>query len=263
MISVLVSARKDSKYLSKFIEGLRRKTNNDSEIEVLFMINEHDTWNEDLIANIVADRIQLENDWRPNPLPMYFFYENLGLGRHGLHEYFNKLVPHTRGDWIIYFCDDHFIIEPDWNLRIEEYISGTLQSGDSSGKTFPLDPQQIWTIIPKFDNCGAMNHIVSKGFIKAMGGKIGRHGWIDSYLNDLFTNSNAAELKDRVIRMDLELFHDFTHDKPSPLEVPKTQAAPSAKGALLPAYDTALVRHRISMDQKLLKQVIIYKEGRS
>lgn len=250
-LSVLVSARKNSKYLSKFVEGYRRRTSSDSAVELLILLNEHDTWNEDLVSNYERMQLQLEAEpfnIAPEEVPIRFYRENMQLGRAGLAEYFNYLVPYTRGDWIIYFCEDHFITAQGWDLIVKGYINGLL--GSAANKP-PLDSNEVWVIVPKFDNCGAMNHVLSRGFVRALGDKIGRHGWIDSYINDLM-----RDFPERVIRIDEELFHDFTHDKPSPMADSETQSVISVKGKAMPPYDSSTTRHRIAMDQELIKRAL-------
>ena len=224
-ISVLVSARRNSKYLAKFLFGINNRTSNPQNIEVLIMLNEHDTWNDDLVNTF------------QNATLFSFYRENMQLGRAGLHEYYNELAKHATGDWLIYFCEDHFIIMNNWDL----YILKTI-------KDLELDPADVWCVIPKFDNCGAMNQIISRGYYNALGQKVGRHGWIDSYLNDV----NVA-IPDRIIRLDDETFHDFTHDVPNPMSDAHCQSISTKKGDLLPKYDSHINRQHIEEDkQKLL-----------
>lgn len=233
-LSVLVSARRNSKYLAKFLFGLCNRTYNIENIETLVMLNEHDTWNDDLIVMF-------------RDIPGFSFHrENMRLGRAGLHEYFNELAKHATGDWLIYFCEDHFITMDKWDL----YILKTIKERN-------LDPTDVWCIIPKFDNCGAMNQIISRGYYNALGEKVGRHGWIDSYLNDV----NQA-IPDRIVRLDEETFHDFTHDQPNPMSDAHCQSISTKKGDLLPKYDSYINRQHIEEDkQKLLN--FINKEGRN
>lgn len=250
-ITVLISARKNSKYLAKFLFGLVERTHSLPRLDVRVILNEHDTWNSDLQA--FYERYTI-GDWRP----FKFYRENLRLGRAGLHEYFNMMLDEPVGEWVVYFCEDHFINARFWDQHLRKYISGEERSGDSEGKQFPLNPDDVWVLVPKFDNAGSMNHIVSRGFIKALGGKIGNHGWIDSYINDLFYTDGP--LRNRVIRIDEEWFHDFTHDQPSPMSDAHLQTVISARGKNLPKYDTAVVRHRIALDREALLKAIEREE---
>jgi hypothetical protein len=210
-ISVLISARKDSKYLAKFLFGLFENTSAGSQqngdIEVLVMLNEHDTWNRELVSYFEG-----RSDIR-------FYYEDLHLGRHGLHKYFNLLAVYATGEWLIYFCEDHFITAPvngseTWPAWDQYFLKEI--------KDRKLDYRDIYCIIPKFDNVGAMNQMLSRGYYEAIGSVMGRHGWIDSYINDL--NGMAfTKHTDRIVRMDHETFHDFTHDIPSPMDQTSTQ----------------------------------------
>lgn len=239
-LSVLVSARKDSKYLAKFLFGLLANTVNWADMDVHVMCNEHDTWNHEMLDYFTA-----------NEDNFYQYAENMGLGRAGLHEYFNMMVPRARGDWLVYFCDDHFISMPRWDTYVDNYIEGAHRAGDSDGKVFPLDPAKPWVLIPKFDNTGSVNHIVSRGFVNALNGKLGCHGWIDSYINNLITALPQIRL-----RMDEEMFHDFTADVPSPMHEAHLQSMVSKKGAALPKIDGLGTAQKIGEDIDKLERAL-------
>src|SRR3989304_1199901 len=94
-LSIIISVRKNSKFITKLLFSILAKTYAMENIEVLCLLNKHDTWNADL----------------PKVLPMFkYFYEDLKMGRAGLHKYFGELLPHTTGDWVLYLCDDHDIV---------------------------------------------------------------------------------------------------------------------------------------------------------
>lgn len=255
-ISVLIAARKDSKYLAKFLFGLLENTADLDSIEVLVMVNAHDTWNEELIHYF--------SDFQ-HSLNIQFFYENDGLGRGGLHEYFNNLYKHATGDWVVYFCEDHFINVWGWDLYVSRVIDGRqrgITSSLGSRERDPLDPGKPWVIVPKFDNAGAMNHILSRGFIEAIGA-LGKHGWIDSYINDLCIEAfgdDPTKLKssahDIVIKLDDEIFHDFTHDLPNPLDPVHNKTELSGRGLKLPKYGDPRVTKQIAEDAKKLREVL-------
>jgi len=225
-ISVLLASRKNSKYLAKFFMGLLHRTHDMANIEVLTMLNKDDTWNSELVS-VIADN-------RPN---VRFFWEDSGLGRAGLHTYFNELAQWATGDWIIYFCEDHFIIMDGW----DKYILDTIEA-------WQLDPQKVWTVIPKFDNIGAMNQIISRGYYNALG-YVGRNGWIDSYLNDV----NEQIPQDRIRHLPYYTFTDFTHYQPSPMADEMLQARRD-EGAIanLPKYDSDENRRLIAEDAEKL-----------
>lgn len=238
-ISVLVSARRNSKYLAKFLFGLKARTRNAANIEVLVMMNEHDDWNNELVQHF-------DGFIGPHGTAYKFYRENMQLGRAGLHEYFNELVKHSQGDWLIYFCEDHFIIADNWDVIVKQFIEARR-----------LDADKPWCIIPKFDNVGSVNHIVSRGWVNALGGKIGRHGWIDSYLNDM-----REELPHLFVRMDAPLFHDFTHDVPNPMSDAHLQSGSTDKGKMLPAYDSPQTAMKLQEDIEKIKRAIAKEDHR-
>lgn len=242
-ITVLLAARKNSKYLAKFLFGLYERTSDINRIEILCMAHEQDTWNQELFhfygETIAGLGIR----------PIKFRFENLGLGRAGLAEYYNILAKEAQGEWIIYFCEDHFINVPNWDIMIYEKI-----------RQYELNPDHVSCLIPKFDNVGAMNQILSRGYVKALGGKLGRHGNIDSYINDLnrLAFGIAAERPnhkpgDRLIKFDDEMFHDFTHDVPSPMADSHMQSVISERGKRMPKYEDPVIMEYLTDDAALLK----------
>lgn len=245
-ISVLIAARKNSKYLAKFLHGLLANTADLSKLEVLVMLNKEDTWNSDLVDNYQGF--------------FHFYYEDYGLGRAGLAKYFNELYKEgATGQWIVYFCEDHYIITEDWDLRIREIIDGSALAEPTPGQppvlqhnNGVLDPSKIWCIIPKFDNAGSMNHVLSRGFVEHMGGILAQHGNLDSYLNDVIRHIP----RERRIAMDLTLFHDFTHDHPNPMSDAAMQSVISPAGKKMPQYDDPIVQDHVIADTLKLQQAI-------
>lgn len=250
-MSILVAARRDSKYLAKFLIGCMLRTDDLKNTEILVMLNEHDTWNRDLVRMFSSA-----------PWHVKFYFEDKGLGRAGLHEYFNELLSHATGDWISYFCEDHYIIMNSWDTFVGRMISGNMKV-DQGGVMVNqhnegiLDPEKIYCLIPSFDNVGPMNHIVSRGFVRAMDGKISQHGNLDSYINKI-----ADRLpRQRVIRFNSEppMFHDFTHDNPSPMAAATKQSVSGPAAKLLPGFESDIIQAAIIADTEKLTAAI--REG--
>ena len=250
-LSILVSARKNSKYLAKFLAGFWANFGGHCEVELIIMLNEADTWNDDVITTneMIA---RLTGPMKTTKVTLTVCREDLGLGRAGLHEYFNLLVAQSTGDWVIYFCEDHYFAMRGWDQIIMDYIYGRIRSGDSDKLEFPLNSAEPWIIVPQFDNAGPMNHIVSRGFIEAMDGKIGNHGWIDSYLNDL-----GFFIPDRVVSMNAPaIFHDFTHDVPNPMSDAHSQSVLSEEGKKLPKYRSKEYDELLLADKLKIKKAL-------
>lgn len=248
-ISVLIAARKNSKYLAKFLFGCLERTADLDNMEILVMLNAHDTWNRDLV-----------DFFKHHPFDNWirFFEEDEGLGRAGLHAYFNTLLQFATGDWIVYFCEDHYIIKDAWDLHVRKMIMGELKVQTEVGEANKhehgrLDPHKVWVLVPSFDNVGPMNHIVSRAYIEAQGGVLARHGNLDSYINDV-----TGRLRDRTLRFDSDepLFHDFTHDQPSPMSDATMQSVISEAGKLLPKYGAPIINQWIDQDVTKLREHI-------
>lgn len=244
-ISMLVAARKNSKYLAKFLISATNRTLDRGHTEILVMMNEQDTWNEDIVDYFEPEGIR-------------FFHEDLNLGRAGLHEYFNLLVPYARGDWIIYFCEDHYIVMKGWDNYLRQMITGELTVQTEVGKVKRhefghLDPEEPWCIVPSFDNAGPMNHVLSRGFIEALGGSLARHGNLDSYINAV-----AGRTRQRLLQFDTEpaMFHDFTHDEPNPMSDAAMQSVISDEGRKLPKFESVEIQELIDQDVKRLHDAL-------
>lgn len=244
-ISILVAVRKNSKYLAKFIFGYFANTEYPEEHEVLIMLNKHDTWNQELVEFL--------EPIKSRGFPVFnFYYEDMQLGRAGLHKYFNELAKQATGDWMIYFCEDHFIIptiamdgrpyKHPWDLYFMNKIT-----------ELQLDFKDVYILVPKFDNVGAMNHMVSRGYYNAMGFVIGRHGWIDSYINDV-AFAAWGHKAGRMIRFDNETFHDFSHDHPNPMDDAHLQSVVSAEGKQLPKHGSKAYWHAVNLDARKLNK---------
>lgn len=253
-ISVLVSARKNSKYLAKFLFGYFNNTKDLTNTELLVIFNANDEWNLDLIQFY-------QNHYKPAQIK--FLPENLKLGRGGLHEYFNKLYKYSKNQWIIYFCEDHYIFYDGWDDYVRQIITGGSRSMQHKTDGRQLNYQEPYCIIPKFDNVGAMNQILSRGYVEALGGVLGRHGWIDSYINDVNHEAFGVEADrpnnkagDRVIKMDDETFHDFTHDAPDPLDPINNITELSADAKAMPKYYEHSVRTLVLEDAKKIRKAL-------
>ena len=226
-ISVLIASRKNSKFLAKLLFSLLNYSTSDS-IEVLCMYSAEDTWNKELIQffSVYED--------------FSFYPESYGFGRAGLHLYFNELATHARGHWLIYFCDDHAVIYDGW----DSYL---LQSIEEKN----VDYKKIYTISPRFDNTGAVNHVISRGYYDHMG-SLGQYGNIDSYLN--FVGEALPE--DRHFYTDRALFHDFTVDT-DVLSIEQTIVT-AKSDKIFPGWDSVEIQNMIKQDQEKIREGIVY-----
>lgn len=230
-LSALCAARKDSKYLAKFLHNYEAKTIVDGTCELLVMMNTHDTWNEEIVDHFMAKGVR-------------FFEEDRRLGRNGLHLYYEMMLPEIKGDWVAYFCEDHNIVRYGWNKVISQFI-----------KDNNLDPNEPYVLVPNWDNTGHMSHVVSKGYLRTLGGKIAHHGNLDSYINyvkDRMPSSHVLQLP--------VLFHDFTHDQPNPMSDAANQSVAGPEAATLPAWDSDEVREHIDKDVNAIRERI-YRKG--
>ncbi len=182
-ISVLVLARRRSRFLATYLYNFLTKTKDLENTELLVMASENDDWNED-VFNYYKDF--------PN---IKFFFEDRKLGRAGRHIFFNELAEKASGDWILHTCDDQRFIMDGWDNYLREMI---VAGG--------IDSNKVHMILPKFDNIGHVDHMISRGYLNAAG-RVGGYGNIDSWINGV----RDSLPPDRVHFTPDELMHDFTH----------------------------------------------------
>jgi hypothetical protein len=181
-LSVIVSVRKNSKFIGKLLYSVATKTKNSDSIEMLLMTNENDTWNKDMFKLLEADK------------QIRIFKENYKYGRAGLHKYFEALLPHTTGEWVLYLCDDHDVAVDGWDQKIFDLINSN-----------QLDYKKIYQIVPHCVNTGSVIHILSRGWIDTTH-EVGKHPNVDSYLNYV-----AERLpSNRIYHVYDKLFIDYT-----------------------------------------------------
>ena len=224
MIVSLLSSRKNSKYLAHFLHTYKSVT---TRAPLLTTYSAQDTWNTAMIEQMYE------------PEKMEFFSEDRGLGRRGLHLYYEAMVPRALelgADWVAYFCEDHRIITHGWDIVCEQYLRN-------------IDPSKPAVAVPGWFNTGSVSHILSRGYIEALGNRLGCHGNIDSAINHTMENVKGLPIV-TLPRM----FWDYTADTPSQLDDSRTFVQLSRDGEALPAsgdfYDErtqSAVRHDKAM----------------
>lgn len=180
-ISVLCASRPNSSYLANFIMGYFNTMKDTGNIELLVMLNKHDKWNKHVVKYF---------DGR-----VKFFYEDSPHGRFDLHTYYTELLKHANGDWIMLACEDWDFLMDGWDNYIREVASS--KGADSS---------KVWGMVPRFSNVGSVCQIMSRGYVNAVGGVLGHHYAIDSWINTVF-----GTMEERMVHFEKDMFIDYTH----------------------------------------------------
>lgn len=210
-ISVLVSSRRNSKYLAKYIMGYLTHTEDFGNTELLVMASAQDEWNRDLFQYHGERGIR-------------FFFEDYHLGRRGLHVYFNELAQHATGQWLLYMCEDHVFVQRQWDQCVRRVAHN-------------YNPDLVYVLLPKFKFPvpGHMSHIVSRGYLN-VAGRMGGHGNIDSWINVAV----EAIPSDRKVLIPEELFDDLTHH-PDPMKPEHTHVPfDGSREAEFPAWEQSI-----------------------
>lgn len=226
-ISVLVLARRRSRFLAHYILNFLNHTTDMENTELLVMASEDDDWNKDLIEFCS----QYKN--------IKFFFENDRLGRHGRHIFFNRLAEKAEGEWILHTCDDQMFVRKGWDNYVRDYV-----------RDHSLDHNKVNILIPRFNNTGSVDHFVSRGYLNALG-MVGGYGNIDSWINNVLEEIPS----DRIKMMPDELMCDLTV-YPEIL-TPEYLKMDDSEGRKLPAWDSEEVKEGIFQAQEKLKEAIL------
>lgn len=194
MISLLLTARENSKYLAKFIATFLVNTKDFNNVELLIFLPATDTWNKEIIE-LAGDRIKVVPD-------------HTELGRGASHIFYEEVAKEAKGDWLWYLCDDHYLFK-DYDEYITNYIN-----------EHHLDPNKINVVVPAVENSGRISHIFSRKYYETIG--FGKHGNVDSYHNDtleyleLFVGEpfkQVLHLPPKSVMLDFSLVKDLMKTK--------------------------------------------------
>lgn len=201
-IAVLCASRCNSEWLAHFCMSYLAATANNAETKLNVIYNAHDLWNYSL-------RLALWNQ-------IHFLPEDLGIGRYGLHQYYNgmaaRLLADESFDWLLFMSDDMEFIREGWDESLRETIGN-----------HNLDPARICAVIPRFVHTGSVAFLLSRGYVEGVEGEIAGHHSVDSWISDVVRSLPG----ERVAVMSEYLFDDYTaapclkgKTPPLPAEVP-------------------------------------------
>lgn len=227
-IAVLTLARRRSRFLSHFLFNYCTMTKDFENTKLFVMANAEDDYNKDIFTFF-----KLHPEYG-----VKFLFENSGLGVYGRHLYFNELASATDSDWLLHTCDDQMFIYENWDGFIRDYIISK-----------NIDAAKVNVIIPKFSNMGAVDHMVSRGYINALG-RLGGYGNIDSWINRLL----AKLPQNRVFYPSRSIMYDFTPD--AEIYTPEYLAVDDTKGQLLPMWGSEEVEKDLILEGNKLLEAI-------
>jgi hypothetical protein len=187
-LAVLCPARPNSALLSHFIVRFLYMTKDHGSTELLVLMNSRDNWNVGIEQAFVG-RVK-------------FFYEDFGLGRQGLHKYYEELMKHTDADWVALMCEDFDFVMGNW----DEFIRSSVKDVDSN---------KSYVFYPRFTNTGSVCQVLSRGYINTVGNLISEHCSVDSWVNDVVEGA----LCDRTISPDVKMLVDYTVGGPPHAEI--------------------------------------------
>lgn len=149
---------------------------------------ESDTWNIDLF------------EWAGQHPAITIVKENMEMGQKGHHQYLNELFKWSHGCWILNFCDDMYIKAKGWDDRIRDFI-----------REKELYPNKCYMLIPRFEIDGAVEHILSRGWIDTVG-FISAYQNTDSWLNTVSDTMPEVYSSERRLNIPGILFEDYSNN---------------------------------------------------
>ena len=188
VISMLCPVRPESKFFAHFIAGFLNKTKNFYDTELLVMPAKQNEWNQDLIEYLQ----------RKEPSIKFIDEPESELGQRGHHIYINELAKHAKGDWILNFCEDMHILLRDWDEVLREWI-----------REKQLDPDKCYMIIPRFEASGAVEHILSRGWLDIVGTVFNFPNG-DSWLNTVSDLTPEIFRQTRRLDCNILMFKDYS-----------------------------------------------------
>ena len=178
-LAVLCPSRPNSSLLAHYIVRYLYMTKDHANTELLVLLNSQDRWNTGL-EDAFNGRVR-------------FFYEDLRLGRQGLHLYYKELLNYTNADWVALMCEDFDFVMGGWDDFIRQHTAG-------------INHEKPYVFYPKFTNTGSVCQVLSRGYINVVGNLLSEHCSIDSWINEVVEGS----LGDRVISPDIKMLVDYT-----------------------------------------------------
>lgn len=188
---MLCPVRPESKFFAHFVAGYLNKTKNFTDTELLIMAAPRNEWNQDLIEYLQRKEPSIR--FIPEP-------EQAPGGQKGHHIYINELAKHAKGNWILNFCEDMHILLRDWDEVLREWI-----------REKQLDPDKCWMIIPRFETRGAVEHLLSRGWLDITGMVFGYPNG-DSWLNTVTDLAPAIFRDSRRLDCNILMFKDYSSD---------------------------------------------------
>lgn len=193
-ISMLAPVRPESKWMSHLIMSFLTHTENLEDTELLLLPAKRNAWNKDLMEYIGKKEPAVK--FIPEPAD---FEE---LGQRGHHIFMNELSKHATGDWIFHFCDDMEILVRGWDEVVRAFV-----------RQYHLNPSMCYMLIPRFKDAGAVEHILSRGWIEVTGCSFDYPNG-DSWLNTVIDSTIPEFNRSRLLHIPrADMFKDYTRDK--------------------------------------------------
>lgn len=235
-LSLLLTARKDSKFMAKFIMTYLVHTRYLEEVELLIMTPRGD-WNEELFQFLQAytsitglPRITLIDD-------------DTELGRGGSHVFYKTMGELAIGEWLWYMCDDHYLVD-GYDAYIFDYIKENNIASD-----------KINVIVPQAINSGRISHILSRKYFNSVG--VANHGNVDSYINETLEYLEVFIGADEVKKLEHfppePIIKDFSLEKDIMLPIHAPAFDPVKEAEL---FKSEVTKEKIHEDARILFEAV-------
>ena len=145
LASIIIPSRKRVKYLNKSIDSILKKTSDLSKIQLILRFDNDDEESINNIANLPFSKVDIT-----------IIVGNRMRGYHDLNKYVNECCGGAKGDFMMLFNDDSYIVTNDWDLELEKHLNTTVVLNPDTHddaqcyNTFPIISRDIYDLTGHF-----------------------------------------------------------------------------------------------------------------
>lgn len=184
-VQLLVPVRKNSEYFAHFAAAFLTKTKDIANVGASFMMDAADTWNGDSLRLLACFQ------------SLSFAVDSSGLGRWGLHIYYERLAQLKQADWYGLLCEDFEFTMEGWDSRL-------------FGELHNVNMSKPHVYIPRMRSTGSVCHFLNRAWLERSGGIVSEHPSVDSYLNHVIERLPASM---KTISPGPSFLDDYTAEK--------------------------------------------------
>jgi glycosyltransferase involved in cell wall biosynthesis len=145
LVSIIMPSRGRVKYLKKSLESICDKTSDLSKVQVIIRFDNDDLDSIKEIPNLPFSKLDID-----------IVIGQRMRGYHDLNKFVNQCCGVSRGDFLLLFNDDSYIVTENWDLKLEKFIGETVvlnpdtHDDAQAFNTFPIMSRDIYDLLGYF-----------------------------------------------------------------------------------------------------------------